>query len=279
MHVMLHRQIAACCVSLGVLLGQAATAKEPVKIRWRSLQTGVEYAAINLGTERHFPIKVADRRLHVVRIQHDKAPLVALLASSLDGKSRTAGQWAQKHKLAVVINLGMFHPDHRTHVGYLRWGKHLNSSRWVPSYRSVLAFGSSEITLQDVEGDEKPASLSSQHTVVQNLRLIKGKGVGVWSKQSKRWSEAALAMDASGRLLFIFCRAPLSMAEFNRLLLGLPLGVQRAMHLEGGPEASLSIHAGGVSLDLCGSFETDLLPADTNQRQWPIPNVLGVSLR
>jgi hypothetical protein len=243
------------------------------------LQPGVMYAAINLGSELRFPVKVADSRLHVVRIQHDRAPLRALLASSLDGKSRTAGQWAKKHKLAVAINLGMYHPDHRTHVGYLRSGKHLNSSRWVTSYRSVLAFGSTGVTMLDQEGNAKPTSLSSYHTVVQNLRLIKGKGVGVWSKQPKRWSEAALAMDAGGRLLFIFCRAPLSMVEFNRLLLGLPLGVQRAMHLEGGPEASLSIHAGGVSLDLCGSFETGLLPADTNQHQWPIPNVLGVSRR
>jgi hypothetical protein len=32
-------------------------------------------------------------------------------------------------------------------------------------------------------------------------------------------------------------------------------GIERTMHAEGGPEASLSIVAGGFHLDLAGSFE------------------------
>jgi len=50
--------------------------------------------------------------------------------------------------------------------------------------------------------------------------------------------------------------------------------VEKLMHVEGGPEASHSIHGGGVDLDLAGSFETGFLEADTNRRQWPIPNVV-----
>ena len=48
--------------------------------------------------------------------------------------------------------------------------------------------------------------------------------------------------------------------ELNAMLLALPLGVVAAMHLEGGPEASLSIHAPGIDLDLAGSYETGFLP-------------------
>jgi hypothetical protein len=48
------------------------------------------------------------------------------------------------------------------------------------------------------------------------------------------------------------------------------------MHVEGGPEASLSIHVPGLDLDLAGSYETGFLPDDSNREQWPIPNVLGV---
>jgi hypothetical protein len=48
------------------------------------------------------------------------------------------------------------------------------------------------------------------------------------------------------------------------------------MHVEGGPEASLSVHSGGVELDLCGSFETGFVSDDANPLQWPIPNVIGV---
>jgi len=46
---------------------------------------------------------------------------------------------------------------------------------------------------------------------------------------------------------------------------------------EGGPEASLSIHAGGVDLDLNGSYETGFNENDDEISQWPIPNVFAVA--
>ena len=69
------------------------------------------------------------------------------------------------------------------------------------------------------------------------------------------------------------------MNELNDKLLALPLGITAAMHVEGGPEASLSIHAGGVDLDLNGSYETGFNENDGEKAQWPIPNVLGVARR
>ena len=62
----------------------------------------------------------------------------------------------------------------------------------------------------------------------------------------------------------------------NRRLL--TLGVVRAMHVEGGPEASLSVR-GAVKLDLAGSYETGFREDDTNEEQWPIPNVICVRVR
>jgi hypothetical protein len=49
------------------------------------------------------------------------------------------------------------------------------------------------------------------------------------------------------------------------------------MHVEGGPEASLSIHGGGVDLDYFGSYETGFVVDDSNDHAWPIPNVIGVA--
>ena len=92
------------------------------------------------------------------------------------------------------------------------------------------------------------------------------------------WSEAALAQDRHGRLLFLFSRSPLTMHDFNIRLLALPLGVVHAQHLEGGPEASLSIHVPGLDIDLMGSFETAFRGDDLNGVQWRVPNVLGVAL-
>jgi hypothetical protein len=48
------------------------------------------------------------------------------------------------------------------------------------------------------------------------------------------------------------------------------------MHVEGGPEASLSVRSKGKNFDLCGSYESFFRDDDGNKEQWPIPNVIGV---
>ena len=67
------------------------------------------------------------------------------------------------------------------------------------------------------------------------------------------------------------------MHDFNAAVLSMPLGVVKAMHVEGGPEASLSIHAGGVDLDLMGSYETGFTEHDDVAEPWQIPIVTGVA--
>ena len=88
-----------------------------------------------------------------------------------------------------------------------------------------------------------------------------------------------LAMDGDGRILFVFCRSPLSMRDFNEAINSLSLGVSRMMHMEGGSLASLSIRTTAITLDVAGSHEAMINATETNQEQWPIPNVLGVQAR
>ncbi len=227
-------------------------------LQWKPLQPGVDLAVVD--------------GLYVVRIDPQRAHLAVALASESGGGPRTAAEWCRKANLAVAINAGMFASDQRSNVGYLRHGAHLNNARFN-DYRSVIAIDPGVLWL---DLDRQKADLAKYDVVIQNLRLIAGDRRNVWAPSARRWSEAALAIDAKGRLLFLFSRAPYTMRDFNARILALPLEVMRAMHLEGGPEASLSIHVPGVDLDLSGSFETGFLENDTNARQWPIPNVLGV---
>jgi hypothetical protein len=81
-------------------------------------------------------------------------------------------------------------------------------------------------------------------------------------RSRKKWSEAAIAADAEGRIWFVHSRAPFSMHEFNEKLIA--LGVVRAMHVEGGPEASLSVKDIG---DFEGSYETNFREDDKNREQ------------
>lgn len=261
------------CVALTILqLGLAASGPTP----WRPLAEGVEYASFRLAESPD----IGDGLLHAVRIDPARAELRVLLASEQGGAPRTAKEWTGGFGLTVAINAGMFDTDHRSNVGYLRHGSHVNRPSWN-QYQSVLAAGPSKPGLPaaevvDLDAEGARERLAGFQTVIQNLRLIKGEGQNVWKPNGRRWSEAALAMDRQGRLLFLFSRTPLAMHDFNRRVLELRLGVVRAMHLEGGPEASLSLRAKGLALDLSGSYETGFFESNGNERQWPIPNVIGV---
>jgi hypothetical protein len=247
-------------------------------IGWKTLQRGVEYAVVGAGDPPSGP------GIHVVRIDPKQAPLTAVMASAGDRKPRTAGAWCRERRLAVAINLGMYRDDRLTNVGHARAAGHVNNARWSQKYKSALAFGPKRADLApaamvDLDAPGAEAGLTDYETVVQNLRLIRAPGRGMWDKQEKRWSEAAVAADRGGRILFIFSRRPFAMRELNDRLLALPLGITAAMHVEGGPEASLSIHAGGVDLDLNGSYETGFNENDDEKAQWPIPNLLAVPRR
>lgn len=226
----------------------------------------------------------ADQRLHVVRIDPNRAPLVAVMAKAGDKQPRTAGRWCRERGLVVAINLGMYQLDHLTNVGHAHVPGHVNNSRWSSKYQSALVFAPSKKDLPaaalldlDVAGNKE--RIADYGAAVQNLRLIRGPGQNAWTRQERQWSEAAVAMDKQGRILFVFSRTPYCMHDFNAKLLGLPLGIATAMHVEGGPEASLSIHGGGIDLDLNGSYETSFNENDDERKQWPIPNVLGVVRR
>jgi hypothetical protein len=248
---------------LGVLL---ALGPPPA---WKVLAPGLEYAT------------TGDEPLHLVRVDPRRASLEAVMASAGDGRPRTAADWCRTRHLAVAMNLGMYRDDKRTNVGHAHLPGHVNNASWNAKYNSALAFGPTRpglapATLVDLDLPGARAALAGYGTVIQNLRLIRAPGRGVWTAQDRKWSEAAVAIDRSGRVIFAFSRHPHSMRAFTHRLLALPLGITAAMHVEGGPEASLSVHAGGVDLDLEGSYETGFNENDDERTQWPIPNVVGV---
>jgi hypothetical protein len=236
---------------------------------WTTLAAGVEYG--------HF----AKEGVEVVRVDPARARLRSLHASAIDKKQRTAAEWCDQEHLAAAINLGMYLDDHLSNVGHAHAGAHVNQKRWNSKYHSVLAFGPKKKGIPAavmVDLDSPTVQLEDYENVIQNLRLVRAPGRGVWAQQSRRWSEAAVAVDKKGNVLFLFSRQPHSMFDFNQLILSMPLDVSAAMHVEGGPEASLSVR-GPVKLDLNGSFETGFVENDEVNQQWEIPNVLGVSAR
>ena len=212
---------------------------------------------------------------------------LALLGTSQTGElaGHTAREWCMKGKFTAAINAGMFSTDGKSHIGYMRNGEYVNSSK-RNSYQSVAAFnphdgGTAAFRIFDLDapGVSFEGILKDYGAVVQNLRLIKRAGVNAWPSQDKKWSEAALAEDDRGRILFIFLREPFSMHDLNQELLGAGIGIVAAQHLEGGPEAQLYFRAGGVEKEMFGSYGAPLQVNGGNTIPWPIPNVLAVRPR
>lgn len=223
----------------------------------------------------------ADTMLVVVRIDPTKYSFKLVgITNTKEREGLTTREWCEEYGLVGAVNAGMFHEDYRTHVGYMRAGDHVNSSK-VNDYMSVAAFdpvrsGSPAFRIFDLENVSVGVIKEGYRSLVQNLRLIKRPGENRWSKQEKMWSEVALGEDEAGRMLWIFCRAPLTMYELNRLLLSLPIDLVCAQHLEGGPEAQLYLVAGETQLEMVGSFESGFHPSDENFRAWPVPIVIGI---
>jgi hypothetical protein len=242
--------------------------------QWQSLAPGMDLKL------------VADSRITVVRIDPALWDLeFAGISRTGETSGHTAREWCERSKFAVAINAGMYQMDAKTHVGYFQIGEHVNS-RQVAKYQSVAAFGPRAATLPrfrifdlDAPGITLQGILKDYTSVAQNLRLIKRSGASQWGQQPKKWSEAALGEDSSGRVLFIFSRTPFSMHDLNRELLSSGIGLVAAQHLEGGPEAQLYLHVGKVEQEMFGSYETKFNPNDANPAAWPIPNVIGVRPR
>jgi hypothetical protein len=243
----------------------------------RTAARGVEYCILDVKPDRG----EMGGRLHILRIDPSLAKLKLLLASEHSNISRTAAEWCREFGLIAAINAGMYGKDLLTNVGYLQNGTYVQNKRWNKKYQSVLAFDARQpdrppAIMIDLDEPEAIKKVQDYNAVIQNLRLIKGDGINVWGRSERRWSEAAVGMDRSGRILFIFCRSPYPMLVFNEMIRSSGLAVVRLMHMEGGPVASMSIRTKTISLDMSGSYETGLKPDDTNDMQWPIPNVIGV---
>lgn len=263
------------------LLASAARGQEsaaPLPVDWISLAPGVRYRVFSL-----VDAPLARAPLHVVELSPASVRPLAFFATREGIEPLRAGEWCATRDLMIAVNLGMYDTDGRTHIGYARSDDRVMSRRWVRSYQSALVFEPRDsalpsVTLLDLDLPGAREQMDDYGHAIQNLRLIASPGVNKWQENPRRWSEAALAQSRDGALLLVFSPTPCTMPELNARLLELPLGIERAMHLEGGAQASLSIHTPALTLDLSG----ELLPGVAGEgptSQWPIPNVLGFRAR
>ncbi|NQU65583.1 MAG: phosphodiester glycosidase family protein, partial [SAR324 cluster bacterium] len=92
-------------------------------------------------------------------------------------------------------------------------------------------------------------------------------------------STAAFALDNRGNVLFIHAKEPYSTHDLIDILQSLPLSIDRAMYLEGGPQAQLFVQSRSETHEFSGSYNGTLGKTAPPDYAWPIPNVIGVYLK
>ena len=114
-------------------------------------------------------------------------------------------------------------------------------------------------------------------SIIQSPRLLGCAGEALPWQDKKQYSAAAIALDKSGRVVFIHARAAVTMSELAAALGTLDL--TGALFLEGGPEASLVVRGSDGELSRVGSYETSFVENDSNQAFWWLPNVIGLEVQ
>ena len=183
----------------------------------------------------------------------------------------------------AAINASMYQTDYRTSVSLMRCDGHVNNPR-VSKDNSVLAWGPKapdlpKIMMIDRQRDDFDRLKSLYGSLVQSIRVISWDGANVWQQQARRWSNALVGVDVEGRVLFIHVRSPYSVHDLAEMLLALPIGIARAMYVEGGAQAQLYVGSKKESLELIGIPEGFDDGDGAAQSAWPIPNVIGVVRR
>lgn len=250
-----------------VLLAGGVLAGEPLP--WIEVEPGLEATRFDTRTRK----SAAKGDLIVVRIDPKIWDLRVLTTGREgDGADRNVRQWCEDFGLKAAINAGMFQADNTTHVGLMQVeGRVLN--KFANDYKSAAAFDPvdpSDPAFRIFDLDETPLKdiQKRYRTVVQNLRLIKRPRQNRWEPGKDKWRECALGEDSAGRALFLACRTPWTMAEFNDILLALPLDIQAAQHLEGSATARLWLAHPRLEGWTGGAHGGPVLP-----------NVLGVTQR
>jgi hypothetical protein len=279
-----HRSATAASAAIVAvaLLGQASPSVggEPSG-GWQQLEPGLdlgEFLAPHASP-------VGDSKITAVRIDpaYFKVDLLSVVGLALPD-ALPIDDWTRRYRLSAAINAGMFERDRRTTTGYARIGTTILNPNWKPTYQAFLALDPYDpklptATILDAECDDVKGLERHYRIVLQSIRMVDCKGQNRWGKAQRAWSTAALAIDSAGRFLFIHARSPWPVHDFIENLLALPFGISRAMYLEGGPEASLSLATAAKSFVHVGSFETGFNENDSNQSFWALPNVIGIRPR
>jgi hypothetical protein len=247
---------------------------------WQKLSDGLE-----LGFFRSpQPAETGDSMIRVLRFEPARYKLRLLNASaSENGRPLSAKEWCHQNGLVAAINASMYQADLKASVSLMRTKSHINNPR-LSKDMAILAFDRQSpdvplVKIIDRQCEDFETWEKKYKTLIQSIRMISCQGKNVWAQQTQKWSTAAIAVDHLGRVLFIHVGSFYSTHDLINILKKLPLNIDRAMYVEGGPPAQLYINIGSRKHEFVGSYKIEIEENVNALFSRPIPNVVGISLR
>lgn len=259
----------ACLLAAGGCEGSDLEAPSPGR---QELRPGLELERVRPEGAPDAPL------LTLVRVDPTRFEL-RLLTAQEHGTARTAEAWARDFGLLGAINASMYMPNLRS-TGLMRRGEVINNGAVNPRFEGFLAFRPRRPDLPPVrmEGSDcgsVDSLIANYEVVIQNYRLLGCEGEPIEWKDPKTYSSAAIGLDHRGWVVFAHTGAPCRTSDFSRWLADESRGIEAAIFVEGGPDASLYLSAGETTVDLAGSYQGGV---GTGSRR-PIPNVVGFAAR
>jgi hypothetical protein len=249
---------------------------------WKMLDEGLYLAEFNSTLKS----RITDFPITILKINPEFYSFRLLCATEHGRKMRTVKQWCNEFDLLAVINASMYQDtDPLKSTGFMKNYNHMNNPYVNPAFGAFMAFNPINSSLPEpvfvdrrLQKDWK-VQIEKYYTVVQNYRMIsKGKRKG-WPQQDKLYSTAAMGMDIDNNVLFIYSSSPYSTHDLIHILLSLPVDIDSAMYLEGGPEATLYISPKEIQTKNEGRYGAAAGGNYSDLSSLTLPNVLGIVKR
>jgi len=247
---------------------------------WVTLSPGIEY------TEKVQDRKsvVGDSKISMLKIDPSKVSFEFKSATELENQKLCVADYAQKFGYNIVINSGMYNlRDGLTSAGLLINNKYYaNNPRLRSGYNMMICAnpkkpGLPNMQIVDLKMHSWEELKTKYNSFSQGLRMIDGEGNPMsWNKRDQICSQLIVAEDDKGLIYFIFTRSPYSQNYMISFMV--KQGLKNAVYMEGGPQTSMFVDIADNRIEKVGSYVSHTFPSDTNNRYWPLPNVIGVKI-
>jgi len=259
--------------SMRLALGAAPVAMAG-ELQWRLLSPGFDVADL--------PAMVGERAVdHVLLARIDPGKFRFVVRNASDG-DKDLDQWMSQLGAALVVNGSYYALNGKPDTPLLSDGVPLGPQSYDAKAGAFVA-SPSAASIRDLSHTDWHAAFQGAENAMVSYPLLVADGTTRVAHPS-RWlaNRSFVGQDAEGRVIIgTTTDAFFTLDRFAHFLLDAPLGLTRALNLDGGPVASQGISLNGFDRRTYGRWETQVEGSRAKLLSWPygtiaMPVVLAV---